>query len=145
MVGKLHSFIFLSVVFVLLINLLIAMMGDTYTKIAEIKNEWMRQWARTVLIVERGIPPKERLRQQDLYSERMATGEKAMVMKQTMSEDQLEEIKDIIEMKVNHRRNINRRKTKFGHESNSLIGLDLAAASVIAPDVAQDDNEEEII
>lgn len=43
------------------------------------------QWARTVLIVERGIPPKERLRQQDLYSERMATGEKALVMKQTMT------------------------------------------------------------
>ncbi len=38
-----------------------------------------------MLIVERGIAPKERLRQQDLYSERMATGEKAMVMKQTMT------------------------------------------------------------
>lgn len=61
------------------------MMGDTYGCIAAIKNEWMRQWARTVLIVERGIPPKERLRQQDLYSERMSTGEKALVLKQTMS------------------------------------------------------------
>ena len=40
---QLLCFLFLSVVFVLLINLLIAMMGDTYTKIAEIKNEWMRQ------------------------------------------------------------------------------------------------------
>ena len=29
--------------FILLVNLLIAMMGDTYTRIAEIKNEWMRQ------------------------------------------------------------------------------------------------------
>eukprot|EP00093_Oithona_nana_P014699 14699.XXX_416738_417099_1 [CDS] Oithona nana genome sequencing. len=76
------------------------MMGDTYTKIAEIKNEWMRQWARTVLIVERCIAPEERLRQQNLYSERMATGEKALVLKQTMSMDQLDEIKDIIEMKV---------------------------------------------
>ena len=28
---------------ILLLNLLIAMMGDTYAKIAEIKNEWMRQ------------------------------------------------------------------------------------------------------
>ena len=27
----------------MLINLLIAMMGDTYTRIAEIKNEWIRQ------------------------------------------------------------------------------------------------------
>jgi hypothetical protein len=36
-----------------------------------ILSEWscscLFQWARTVLIVERGIPPKERLRQQDLY------------------------------------------------------------------------------
>ena len=29
--------------YILLLNLLIAMMGDTYTRIAEIKNEWMRQ------------------------------------------------------------------------------------------------------
>ena len=34
---------FLLVAFILLLNLLIAMMGDTYTRIAEIKNEWMRQ------------------------------------------------------------------------------------------------------
>jgi len=82
---QLLCFLFLALVYILLVNLLIAMMGDTYTRIAEIKNEWMRQWARTVLITERGIPPKERLRQQNLYSERMATGEKALVLKQTMS------------------------------------------------------------
>ena len=61
------------IVFLLLLNLLIAMMGDTYAKvdvirylfliefllqIAAIKNEWMRQWAKTLLITERGIPPK---------------------------------------------------------------------------------------
>ena len=100
------------------------------------------KWARTVLIVERGIPPKGRLRQQDLYSERMATGEKALVMKQTMTEEKLEEIKDIIEMKVIHRRNIKKRLEKFGYESNSTIGLDLAgAANVIAPDAGEDDME----
>ena len=89
----------------------------------------------------------------------MATGEKALVLKQTMSVsssslihsilffphnnifaqvDQLEEIKDIIEMKVSHRKNIKRRKQKFGYESNSLIGLDMANANVIAPG-AEDD------
>ncbi|XP_059093541.1 transient receptor potential cation channel subfamily V member 5-like isoform X2 [Tigriopus californicus] len=140
--GKIHSFLFLAIVVVLLVNLLIAMMGDTYTKIAEIKNEWMRQWARTVLIVERGIPPKSRLHHQNLYSERMATGEKALVMKQTMSEEKLAEIQDITEMKVTHRRNIKRRLEKFGYTSNSTIGLDLAgtAANVIAPDADGDDN-----
>ena len=38
-----------------------------------------------VLILERQIHPKIRLKEQDKYSERMATGEKALVMKQTMS------------------------------------------------------------
>ena len=133
------------------------MMGDTYCKIAEIKNEWMRQWARTVLIVERGIPPAERMRQQNLYAERMATGEQALVLKQTMSvrnqrqchktleiiltfffqNEQLEEIEDIIEMKVAHRKNINRRKDRFGFESNSLIGLDINTS------VVQMDEDEE--
>lgn len=75
----------MALVYILLVNLLIAMMGDTYGKIAEIKNEWMRQWARTVLIVERGIHPSERKIQQNLYSEIMATGEQALVLKQTMS------------------------------------------------------------
>ena len=44
-----------------------------------------------VLILERQIAPKERLKQQNLYSERMATGEKALVMKQTMSVSRSEE------------------------------------------------------
>ena len=38
-----------------------------------------------VLILERQIHPSIRLKEQDKYSERMATGEKALVMKQTMS------------------------------------------------------------
>ena len=41
--GKFCMFIFLAIAYIMLVNLLIAMMGDTYTKIAEIKNEWMRQ------------------------------------------------------------------------------------------------------
>ena len=64
-IGRILWFIFVMIVTILLLNLLIAMMGDTYAKIAEIKNEWMRQWARMVLIIERSIPPKERLRQQN--------------------------------------------------------------------------------
>ena len=42
-IGRILWFIFVMIVTILLLNLLIAMMGDTYAKIAEIKNEWMRQ------------------------------------------------------------------------------------------------------
>merc|ERR1712141_426987 len=143
--AKIQCFLFLSLIFVMLINLLIAMMGDTYTRIAEIKNEWMRQWARVVLLVERGIPPSQRLIEQNRYSEYMATGEKALILKQVMSEEKLEEIQDIIEMKVSHRRNIIKREAKFGYESTSTIGANLGAlANVLAPDVCQEDEEEDV-
>ena len=137
--AKIQCFLFLTLVFVMLVNLLIAMMGDTYTKIAEIKNEWMRQWARVVLLIERQISPKQRLIEQNNYSEYMATGEKALILKQTMSEEQLEEIRDIVEMKVAHRRNIEKRKAKYGYESGSLIGMNLGAANVICPDADEED------
>ena len=112
------------------------MMSDTYTKIAEIKNEWLRQWAIIILLLERGIPPNERLIQQDIYSERMATGEKALILKQTLSVEELEEIKHIIEMKINHRQCINKRRELYGFESNSTIGLNLGGASnILAPNI----------
>ena len=38
-IGKIHFFIFIAIVVILLLNLLIAMMGDTYAKIAEIKKQ----------------------------------------------------------------------------------------------------------
>ena len=43
-------------------------------------------------------------------------------------------------MKVSHRKNINRRKDRFGHESNSLIGLNMAAADVIAPEEGDEED-----
>lgn len=35
--------LFMAIVAILLVNMLIAMMGNTYQKIAETKNEWQRQ------------------------------------------------------------------------------------------------------
>ena len=55
----------------------------------------------------------------------MATGEKALILKQTLSVEELEEIKHIIEMKKSHRQSINRRREFFGFESNSTIGLNV--------------------
>lgn len=73
------------IVAVLLVNLLIAMMGNTYTKIAETKNEWQRQWARIVLVVERGVPPAERLKNLMNYSQPMSDGRRALVLRLNMT------------------------------------------------------------
>lgn len=61
--------------------MLIAMMGNTYQKIAETRNEWQRQWARIVLVVERGVPPHERLKNFLTYSQPMSDGRRALVLR----------------------------------------------------------------
>ena len=53
----------------------------------------------------------------------------------------LEKIKDIIEMKVAHRRNIDKRRKKWGYESGSLIGMNLGATNVICPDAELEEEE----
>lgn len=75
----------MAIVAVLLINMLIAMMGNTYTKIAETKNEWQRQWARIVLVVERGVPPHDRLKNFNGYSQTMADGRAALILRLNMT------------------------------------------------------------
>ena len=182
--GKVCMFIFLAIAYIMLVNLLIAMMGDTYTKIAEIKNEWMRQvinefsplWCPTASSIflssivgkdcahcrkmyspRREIAPAKPLFRTNGYR-RKSFGIEADHVGMNIEHkiwitcnfdwdsspffqmDQLDEIKDIIEMKVSHRKNINRRRDRFGYESNSLIGLDLGSANVIAPDAEDEEN-----
>lgn len=69
------------IVAILLVNMLIAMMGNTYQKIAETRNEWQRQWARIVLVVERGVPPQERLKNFMTYSQPMSDGRRALILR----------------------------------------------------------------
>lgn len=94
----------MSIVAVLLVNMLIAMMGNTYTVIAETKNEWQRQWARIVLVVERGVHPAERLKNLESYSEPMSDGRPALILRLNMTDADKEEMKEILEMKRVHER-----------------------------------------
>ncbi|KAJ6649472.1 Transient receptor potential cation channel subfamily V member 5, partial [Pseudolycoriella hygida] len=104
MEAKILFVIFMVIVAVLLVNMLIAMMGNTYQKIAETRNEWQRQWARIVLVVERGVAPAERLRNLKSYSQPMSDGRRALVLRLNMSDADKEEMKEILEMKRIHDR-----------------------------------------
>lgn len=105
--------VYMAIVAILLVNMLIAMMGNTYQKIAETRNEWQRQvcfssfflffpflrsfyviiillqlilqWARIVLVVERGVSPDERLKKLMDYSEPMSDGRRALVLRLNQS------------------------------------------------------------
>ncbi|CAK8683420.1 unnamed protein product [Clavelina lepadiformis] len=67
--AKMLFFVFMILVTVLLINVLIAMMGNTFNKIAETRWEWQRQWAKIVLVMEQSVTPYHRKRKQRRYSQ----------------------------------------------------------------------------
>ncbi|KAG6455589.1 hypothetical protein O3G_MSEX009288 [Manduca sexta] len=110
--AKLLFVIYMIIVAILLVNMLIAMMGNTYQKIAETRNEWQRQWARIVLVVERGVPPAQRLNQLLTYSQPMANGKRALVLRINQKNEDKEEMKEILEMKRTHERIVAKRKQR---------------------------------
>ncbi|KAG5878666.1 hypothetical protein JTB14_015599 [Gonioctena quinquepunctata] len=110
--AKILFVIFMGIVAILLINMLIAMMGNTYQKIAETRNEWQRQWARIVLVVERGVSPPERHKQLMVYSQPMSDGKRALVLRLNQSDEDKEEMKEILEIKRRHERYVKKRKEK---------------------------------
>ncbi|RZC32734.1 transient receptor potential cation channel subfamily V member 6 [Asbolus verrucosus] len=110
--AKILFVVFMVIVSILLINMLIAMMGNTYQKIAETRNEWQRQWARIVLVVERGVSPAERWKQLMVYSQPMSDGRRALVLRLNQTDEDKEEMKEILEMRRRHERHIKKRKEK---------------------------------
>ncbi|KAL7635754.1 UNVERIFIED_CONTAM: hypothetical protein RMT77_013571 [Armadillidium vulgare] len=123
--GKIMFLVFMAIVSLLLINLLIAMMGNTYQIIAEMKNEWMRQWARIVLVVERGLSPEVRLQKLMEYSQPMSDGRRALVLRLSQDEEEKEEMHDILDMKRVHRRYVERNKEKMKRieQKNKMAAL----------------------
>ncbi|EFN65752.1 Transient receptor potential cation channel subfamily V member 5 [Camponotus floridanus] len=111
--AKLLFVLYMAIVAILLVNMLIAMMGNTYQKIAETRNEWQRQWARIVLVVERGVSPAERLKKLMDYSQPMSDGRKALVLRLNQTEEDKEEMKEILEMKRTHDKLIKKRQDKI--------------------------------
>lgn len=86
--GLIVFFLFMILGALLIVNMLIAMMGNTYLKVAETEKEWTRQWARIVLAVERMLTPKQRLAAQELYSQSVgSSGERALIMRLRKHED----------------------------------------------------------
>jgi len=98
-------------------TMLIAMMGNTYQTIAMISNEWQRQWARIVLVVERGVHPKERLQKQELYVKNMADGRKALMVRSKFNEEEQKDIKSIEKIKMAHKKYAKRK----GRKSQILV------------------------
>ncbi|KAK6183595.1 hypothetical protein SNE40_011044 [Patella caerulea] len=77
--GKIVFVVYMLLVTLLLINMLIAMMADTYHNMAGTKKYWFRQWARIVLMLEEDMCYKSRLQFQEKYSQKMDVPQSRLV------------------------------------------------------------------
>ncbi|XP_053381357.1 transient receptor potential cation channel subfamily V member 5-like isoform X2 [Mercenaria mercenaria] len=83
--------LYMIMVTLLLVNMLIAMMGNTYQLVAETQKEWFRQWAKIVLVVEQSVTTKERQKYQIRYSQPALDGRRAFPIRWYQSEREKEE------------------------------------------------------
>ncbi|KAL4218965.1 hypothetical protein ACF0H5_021551 [Mactra antiquata] len=82
---------YMIMVTLLLVNMLIAMMGNTYQLVAETQKEWFRQWAKIVLVVEQSVTSRDRQRYQVQYSQPALDGRRAFPIRWHQSEKEKEE------------------------------------------------------
>ncbi|KAI3387409.1 hypothetical protein SNEBB_003811 [Seison nebaliae] len=79
--AKIIFFIFMILVPILLLNMLIAMMGNTYSMvIADSEKEWRRQWAQIILSLERSYNSKTIVKYLDQILLPIADGRAVMVI-----------------------------------------------------------------
>lgn len=84
--GKIMFMIYMLLVTMLLINLLIAMMTNTYTEVSASSLEWLRQWSAIILLMEQSFDPATRMRYQKHYSIPMEDGKRiALLLKLRMT------------------------------------------------------------
>ncbi|CAF1026088.1 unnamed protein product [Rotaria sordida] len=87
-IGKMWFITYIIIAAVLLVNMLIAMMGNTYATVNERKKEWLRQWAKIMLIIEQSVSRKERLAQQSNYSKKMPDGSRILITRLIQTSDE---------------------------------------------------------
>ncbi|XP_052249254.1 transient receptor potential cation channel subfamily V member 6-like isoform X6 [Dreissena polymorpha] len=89
--GILMFLLYMIMVTLLLVNMLIAMMGNTYQLVAETQKEWFRQWAKIVLVIEQSVTTKERQKFQVQYSQPAMDGRRAFPVRWYQSDREKEE------------------------------------------------------
>ncbi|XP_062582287.1 transient receptor potential cation channel subfamily V member 5-like isoform X4 [Saccostrea cucullata] len=91
-VVKIIFMIYMIMVTLLLVNMLIAMMGNTYQLINETQKEWFRQWAKIVLVVEQSVTTEIRRTQRQKYSQPSADGDRMFIVRWHQTQKEQEEM-----------------------------------------------------
>ncbi|VDK48157.1 unnamed protein product [Anisakis simplex] len=125
-VGKLLFIIYQLLVSLLMINLLIAMLTRTFNQIAQTQQEWKRQVARVILMVELSMKPEDRLHALIQYSRPMQDDKtrrafivtKKIEVQNLSAREKQERAEKLKSVKDARHRSLRRRlKVLFAHES----------------------------
>ncbi|KAI1728806.1 ion transport protein domain-containing protein [Ditylenchus destructor] len=93
-IGKITFVVFILFVTMLLINMLIAMMTNTYTEVSASSLEWLRQWSAIILLMEQSFDPETRMKYQKHYSIPMEDGKRiALLLKLRMTDEEMRDYK----------------------------------------------------
>ncbi|KAK3576059.1 hypothetical protein CHS0354_018328 [Potamilus streckersoni] len=95
--AKIIYVIYMIMVTLLLVNMLIAMMGNTYQLVNETQKEWFRQWAKIVLVIEQSVSTLERQKYQIAYSQPINDKQRAFVIRWNQSAEEKEDLKKVRE------------------------------------------------
>nr|XP_011445419.2 transient receptor potential cation channel subfamily V member 5 isoform X11 [Crassostrea gigas] len=90
--SKIIFMIYMIMVTLLLVNMLIAMMGNTYQLVNETQKEWFRQWAKIVLVVEQSVSTEIRKEERLKYSHPSADGDRNFVVRWHQTQKEQEEM-----------------------------------------------------
>ncbi|XP_052720179.1 transient receptor potential cation channel subfamily V member 5-like isoform X10 [Crassostrea angulata] len=90
--SKIIFMIYMIMVTLLLVNMLIAMMGNTYQLVNETQKEWFRQWAKIVLVVEQSVSTEIRKEERLTYSHPSADGDRNFVVRWHQTQKEQEEM-----------------------------------------------------
>ncbi|XP_786430.2 transient receptor potential cation channel subfamily V member 5 [Strongylocentrotus purpuratus] len=107
--AKFLFFVYMVLVTLLLVNMLIAMMGNTFSTIANADYEWQRQWAKVVLVLEQSLSPEVRHSMQLMYSQPVWEGLPGRAMVQQTER----ETHDDREVQKSRQRNSRNTKMKY--------------------------------
>ncbi|XP_060078092.1 transient receptor potential cation channel subfamily V member 6-like [Ylistrum balloti] len=114
---------FMIFVPILLLNMLIAMMGNTYQQVvSKSAKEWRRQWAKIVVVLEKGFTKKNLLKFQMEYSVKIS-GEPRVVLANLSKKDSTIEQRALVVIKQHNRTVARKRKAAitFWRRANKLI------------------------
>ncbi|XP_076436751.1 transient receptor potential cation channel subfamily V member 5-like isoform X2 [Babylonia areolata] len=137
---KVMFVVYMIMVTLLLVNMLIAMMGNTYELVTHTQKEWFRQWAKIVLMIELTVTPDKRTAEQTKYTQPAAGGKgRVFVLRWYQTAEEKEEMERLRAQNKIQQRTLARRKNALRNTRKLKAAAGLLSRSTGNPGCSRQD------